>query len=99
MAFILAASNETLCGLYRNYLDDDEYAYLRANIGKRGAEWPPLIAQVRTAMDEGRAPGSPEVQALENEPGLAKGGWVDAPMRAFIRAAMEAMRAGFKQGG
>ncbi len=69
-------------------------------------------------MDEGRAPGSPEVQALarhwfdlfrsiagdnpatqlkfrqalENEPGLTKGGWVDAPMRAFLRAAMEAMR-------
>jgi DNA-binding transcriptional MerR regulator len=119
MGFILAASNEAQCALYRNYLDDDEYAYLRTNIGKRSAEWPPLIAQVRMAMDEGRAPGSPEVQALarhwfdlfrsiagddpatqlkfrqalENEPGLTKAGWVDAPMLAFIRAAMEAMRA------
>ena len=50
--------------LYRKYLDDDEFAFLRNNIGKRASEWPPLIAQVQGAMDAGRAPDSPEVQAL-----------------------------------
>jgi DNA-binding transcriptional MerR regulator len=119
MGYVIAAAHEARCAAYRNYLDDDEYAYLRANIGKRSAEWPGLVAQVRIAMDEGRAPGSPEVQALarhwfdlfrsyagdnpatqlrirqalENEPALTNTGWVDAPMRAFIRAALEAMRA------
>jgi hypothetical protein len=32
-----------------------------------GAEWPPLLARVRTAMDEGRAADSPEAQALARE--------------------------------
>jgi hypothetical protein len=31
-------------------------------------------------------------RALENEPGLTESGWVDAPMREFIRAAMGTLR-------
>jgi DNA-binding transcriptional MerR regulator len=118
MGFIIAATHEQKLAIYRNYLNDDELAYMRANLGKRSGEWPPLIAQVRTAMDRGSAPDSPEVQALarhwfdlfrsfagdnpetqmkirqalENEPGLTESGWVDAPMREFIRAAMGALR-------
>ena len=64
MAFILAASKAHQLSIYRNYLDDDEFAFMRANFGKRDAEWPPLVAQVRTAMDEGHAPGSPQARAL-----------------------------------
>jgi DNA-binding transcriptional MerR regulator len=114
MGFIIASMHEHKLAIYRNYLDDDELAYMRANLGKRSGEWPPLIAQVRTAMDRGSAPDSAEVQALarhwfdlfrsfagdnpetqmkirralENEPGLTESGWVDAPMREFMRAAM-----------
>lgn len=51
MTFILAASKAHQLSIYRNYLDDDEFAFMRANFGKRDAEWPPLVAQVRTAMD------------------------------------------------
>ena len=119
MGFVIAAAYEARCAIYRSYLDDGEYAFLRENIGKRSAEWPPLIAQVRTAMDEGKAPGSPDVQvlarhwldlfrsyagdnpatqkkirqALENEPALTETGWVDAPMRAFMRKAMASLQA------
>lgn len=119
MGFVIAAAYEARCAIYRAYLDDDEYAFLRANIGKRSAEWPPLVAQVRTAMDEGRAPDAPEVQALarhwfelfrsyagdnpatqmkirqalENEPALTATGWVDAPMRAFMRESMASLQA------
>lgn len=64
MQFVIAASGQRKLALYRKYLDDDEFAFLRDNIGKRASEWPPLVAQVQTAMDEGRAPESPEVQAL-----------------------------------
>lgn len=64
MQFIIAASGQHKLALYRKYLDDDEFAFLRDNIGKRASEWPPLIAQVQGAMDAGRAPDSPEVQAL-----------------------------------
>ena len=64
MTFILAASKAHQLSIYRNYLDDDEFAFMRANLGKRDAEWPPLVARVRTAMDDGHAPDSPQVRAL-----------------------------------
>ncbi|MEM8512662.1 DNA-binding transcriptional MerR regulator [Massilia sp. MP_M2] len=64
MTFILAASKAHQLSIYRNYLDDDEFAFMRANFGKRDAEWPPLVAKVRTAMDEGHAPDSPQARAL-----------------------------------
>ena len=119
MTFILAASKAHQLSIYRNYLDDDEFAFMRANFGKRDAEWPPLVAQVRTAMDEGHAPDSPQAralaltwfdlfrsfagnqpatqqkirQALQDEPALRQSGMVDERMRAFISAAMQALRA------
>ncbi|WP_332878990.1 MerR family transcriptional regulator [Massilia sp. S19_KUP03_FR1] len=64
MQFVLAATHESKTALYRPYLDDAEFAFLRDNIGKRGGEWPPLIAKVRQAMQAGQAPVSPEGQAL-----------------------------------
>lgn len=67
MAFILAATKENQLAVYERYLDAGEMAFVRANYGKRNAEWPPLLARVRTAMDEGRAPDSPEAQALARD--------------------------------
>jgi DNA-binding transcriptional MerR regulator len=67
MQFVLAAAHEGKTALYRPYLDDAEFAFLRANIGKRAGEWPPLIARVRQAMQAGQAPGSPETQALARQ--------------------------------
>lgn len=67
MAFVLAASKEIQLAVYAKYLDEDELAFMRANLGKRDAEWPPLVARVRTAMDAGCAPDSPEAQALARE--------------------------------
>ncbi|THC43637.1 MerR family transcriptional regulator [Massilia sp. Mn16-1_5] len=64
MDFILAATKENQLAVYERYLDAEEMAFVRANLGKRNAEWPPLLARVRTAIDEGRAPDSPEAQAL-----------------------------------
>ena len=64
MQFVIAAAHAGKAALYRPYLDDAEFAFLRANIDKRASEWPPLIAQVRQAMDAGHAPDSAEVQAL-----------------------------------
>jgi DNA-binding transcriptional MerR regulator len=64
MGFVAAAAHEGKMAIYRKYLNDDELAFMRANAGKRSSEWPPLIAQVRTAMDKGCAPDSPEAQTL-----------------------------------
>ncbi|MEW6021983.1 MAG: MerR family transcriptional regulator [Pseudomonadota bacterium] len=64
MAFVLAAVKENQLTVYEKYLDADELAFVRANLGKRDAEWPPLIARVRTAMDEGCAPDSQTAKAL-----------------------------------
>lgn len=67
MQFILDASHERKLAIYRRYLDDDEYAFVRANIGKRAFEWPPLIARVRTAIDAGHTPDSPQGQELARQ--------------------------------
>ena len=64
MQFVIAAAHAGKALLYRPYLNDEEFAFLRANIGKRASEWPPLIAQVREAMNAGHAPDSAEAQAL-----------------------------------
>jgi DNA-binding transcriptional MerR regulator len=67
MQFVIASANEARTALYRPYLDEEEFAFLRANIGKRASEWPPLIAKVSQAMDAGDAPDSAEVQALAHQ--------------------------------
>ena len=64
MQFVIDASHESKLALYSKYVTPEELAFMRANIGKRAAEWPPLIAQVRAAMDGGVAPGAPQAQAL-----------------------------------
>jgi len=64
MAFILAASKAHQLSIYAKYLNEDELAFMRANLGRRDAEWPPLIARVRTAIDNGCAPDSAEARAL-----------------------------------
>jgi DNA-binding transcriptional MerR regulator len=64
MQFVIAASGAHKLAIYRKYLNDDEFEFLRANIGKRASEWPPLIAQVQSAMDQGIAPAAPQAQAL-----------------------------------
>ena len=117
MQFVIAAAQEARNALYRPYLDEEEFAFLRAHIGKRAMEWRPLIAQVYQAMQDGHAPDSPEAQALARhwfdlfrsyagdkpetqmkirkalaeQPGLTEDGMVDAPMRDFIRAAMQSL--------
>ena len=72
MAFVLAATKENQLAVYARYLDAGELAFVRANLGKRSAEWPALLARVRTAMDEGRAPDSLEAQALARVPARAR---------------------------
>lgn len=62
--FILAASNENQLAVYAKYLDADELARMRANLGKHDTEWLSLVASVRAAMDAGCPPASPEAQAL-----------------------------------
>jgi DNA-binding transcriptional MerR regulator len=64
MQFVIAASGQHKLSIYRKYLSDEEFTFLRANIGKRASEWPALIAQVQSAMDKGSAPNAPEVQVL-----------------------------------
>ncbi len=64
MRFVIDASHESKLAIYRRYLDDEEFAFVRANIGKRAHEWPPLIARIRVAIDDGHAPDSPQGQEL-----------------------------------
>jgi DNA-binding transcriptional MerR regulator len=63
-AFVVAAGQASRLAIYRRYLNDDEYRFAKENYGKRSAEWPALVAQVRAAMDAGTPPADPAVKRL-----------------------------------
>ena len=67
MQFILAAFNASRMALYRPFLNEQEYAHLAANYGKRSGEWPDLIAAVRAAMDARTPPTDPAVLQLARQ--------------------------------
>lgn len=118
MQFVIASAQEARTALYRPYLSEEEFTFLRANIGKRADEWRPLIAKVYQAMQDGLAPDSAEAQALARhwfdlfrsyagdkpetqlkirqamaeQPELSNGAMVDAPMRDYVRAAMQSLQ-------
>lgn len=54
--YVIRASAETKIAIYERYLSPEEFRFLRANYGKRGMEWPQLMADVRDAIDEGVTP-------------------------------------------
>lgn len=62
--YVIRASSETKIAIYERYLSPEEFRFLRANYGKRGMEWPQLMADVRDAIDEGVTPDSPEAREL-----------------------------------
>lgn len=67
MQFIIAAFNASRIALYRPFLDEQEYAHLAANYGKRSGEWPALIAAVRAAIDARTPPTDPAVLQLARQ--------------------------------
>jgi len=67
MQFILAAFNASRMALYRPFLNEQEYAHLLANYGKRSGEWPALIAAVHGAMDARTPPTEPAVLQLARQ--------------------------------
>jgi len=67
MQFIIQSFNASRVALYRPYLDDAEFAFLKANYGKRASEWLPLFAAIRTAMDADTAPTDPMVLELARQ--------------------------------
>ncbi|MCC7701484.1 MerR family transcriptional regulator [Janthinobacterium sp. GW460P] len=67
MRFILGAFNASRMALYKPFLDEQEYAHLVANYGKRSGEWPALIAAVRAAIDARTPPTDPAVLQLARQ--------------------------------
>lgn len=56
--------------LFAPFLSADELAFMAANVRKRSAEWPGLIAQLRQACDDGLAPDSAAARTLARH-------WID----------------------
>jgi hypothetical protein len=67
MRYVTSAFGASRIALYRPFLDDDEYAYLQTNYGKRAGEWPALIAAVRAALDSHTPADDPAVLALARQ--------------------------------
>ncbi|MES2316205.1 MAG: TipAS antibiotic-recognition domain-containing protein [Pseudomonadota bacterium] len=66
-AYVQQALTSYRLGLFESYLDPDEFAFLKANYGKRSSEWPPLIARVQKEMSAGTAATDPAATQLARE--------------------------------
>ncbi|WKE64865.1 MerR family transcriptional regulator [Gallaecimonas kandeliae] len=64
MAYIQGAFTQSKLAIYEKYLSPEEFQFMRANYGKQGALWPPLIGAVRQQLEEGTAPDAPQMQRL-----------------------------------
>lgn len=91
LGFIMEAMNETKLAVYAKYLSPQEVQTMRENFGKRGNEWPGLIADLRQQMAQGTPPDAPEVQKLAHLwMELFRAGVGDDPQtHAKVRLAME----------
>jgi DNA-binding transcriptional MerR regulator len=66
-AYVQQAFAAYRMGLFESYLNPQEFAFMKANYGKRSSEWPPLIARIHKAMAAGSAPADPAAQQLARE--------------------------------
>jgi len=64
MAYMMPAIKLLRLALYAKYLSAEELQYMRDNSGQLNTEWPGLIAEVRSAMDQDIPADAPEVQRL-----------------------------------
>jgi hypothetical protein len=62
--YVQQAFNAYRLALYEKYLSPAEFAFTKANYGRRSHEWPPLIAKVQKAIDAGTQPTDPLAQDL-----------------------------------
>ena len=65
--YVLQAFGAYRLGLYEKYLSPEEFAFTKANYGRRAQEWPPLIARVQKEIDAGTAPTAPAAAQLAAE--------------------------------
>ena len=65
--YVFEAFTQFRLALFKNYLSDEEFAFMNANYRKRSFEWPALIARVRKVFQAGIPPGHPDMQALVRE--------------------------------
>lgn len=65
--YVLRAFSESKLLIYEKYLTPDEARFMREHYGDRISEWPPLIAEVRNAIDAGVAPDSETGLALARQ--------------------------------
>lgn len=62
--YVQQASIHDKLDIYEKYLSPDEFAFVKANYGKRIDEWPKLIAAAYSAMRQGLPTDSAEVRQL-----------------------------------
>ncbi|WP_049622177.1 MerR family transcriptional regulator [Frateuria defendens] len=65
--FVEQAIVEARLAIYRRYLEPDEFAFMRAHYGAQMHAWPPVIAALRKAMDEGMPPTGTEARRLAGQ--------------------------------
>lgn len=66
-AYVQQAFAQYRLGLFEQYLDADEFAFMKANYGTGAAQWLPLIAAIRKEMAAGTAPEAPTARLLARQ--------------------------------
>ncbi|SMC24337.1 DNA-binding transcriptional regulator, MerR family [Andreprevotia lacus DSM 23236] len=62
--YVLRAFSESKMLIYEKYLSAEEARFMRAHYVQTALDWPPLLAEVRDAIDADVAPASPQGIAL-----------------------------------
>lgn len=64
LQYVLQANWETRMARYGKYLLPHETHYMRAHYGEHAHEWPELIGELRTQIEQGASPSSPAVRSI-----------------------------------
>ncbi|MGR2740598.1 MerR family transcriptional regulator [Billgrantia sp. Q4P2] len=65
--YVMQAFAEFKLAIYRHYLNEEEFAFMRRHYPQRMQEWPSLMAKLRQQLEQNASPEDPAGQALARE--------------------------------
>ncbi|UYG04109.1 MerR family transcriptional regulator [Halomonas sp. LR3S48] len=65
--YVMQAFAESKLAIYRHYLSEEEFAFMRQHYPQRMHEWPTLMAKLRQQLEQDTSPQAPAVQQLASE--------------------------------
>lgn len=117
VAYLLEAFAESKLCVFARYLSAEEFAFMRQHYGRQMQGWPPLLMDLRNALEAGAMPDGEQGRALaarwlalfrgyagddpsthqkirdamQQEPSLAEGTWLDEHCLGFLEKAVSGL--------